>query len=296
MIEAGRNVEDAVRAARRLAAAHGVLAREPVVLSDGANVLVHLAPAPVVARVAALTGIVRPDIVDTFAKDVALAGYLASRGAPVVPPSDELPPGPHRREGRTVSFWRYVEHDPGHTFRPEVVGGALGALHAELRGYPGELPPAPPLNVAEIVAYLAGSAWGDLTDLVAATDGVLAALDGATAGREPVPLHGDAHPGNLLSTPNGPMWTDFEDAWRGPAGWDLSCLRGTTRLDGAAAVAAYPGPPPDREVFDAVTRARALQSTVWELMYAEWQPDRRSDAARALRAWRAGVDTRVAGG
>src|SRR2546423_1704971 len=31
-------------------------------------------------------------------------------------------------------------------------------------------------------------------------------------------LHGDAHPGNLLSTPDGLVWNDFEDAWRGPLG------------------------------------------------------------------------------
>jgi aminoglycoside phosphotransferase (APT) family kinase protein len=57
---------------------------------------------------------------------------------------------------------------------------------------------------------------------------------------ETQPLHGDAHPGNLLMTPRGPVWNDFEDTWRGPVEWDLACLALTHRLDGMAAVREYP--------------------------------------------------------
>ena len=47
-------------AAVKVAAGLGVPGREPVVLADGANVVVHLSPAPVVAKVAASTTEVRP--------------------------------------------------------------------------------------------------------------------------------------------------------------------------------------------------------------------------------------------
>ena len=51
------------------------------------------------------------------------------------------------------------------------------------------------------------------------------------------PLHGDAHTGNVLMTPSGPLWTDFEDVCVGPVEWDLASM--TITED---ALAAYPGP------------------------------------------------------
>jgi hypothetical protein len=56
-----------------VAARQGVEVREPRVLSDGSNLLVRLAPAPVVARVATSTANVRAGGVrDWLARDVAL--------------------------------------------------------------------------------------------------------------------------------------------------------------------------------------------------------------------------------
>lgn len=46
-------------AAVKVAASLGIHSRDPVVLADGANVVVHLRPAPVVAKVAASTTAVR---------------------------------------------------------------------------------------------------------------------------------------------------------------------------------------------------------------------------------------------
>ena len=47
-------------AAVKVAASLGMPATEPMILADGANVIVHLSPAPVVAKVAASTTAVRP--------------------------------------------------------------------------------------------------------------------------------------------------------------------------------------------------------------------------------------------
>ncbi|WP_229725650.1 phosphotransferase family protein [Calditerricola satsumensis] len=38
-----------------------------------------------------------------------------------------------------------------------------------------------------------------------------------------LPAHGDAHLGNLLASPQGWLWIDFEDASRMPRFWDLAC-------------------------------------------------------------------------
>src|SRR5579862_8505903 len=56
--------EAAVRAAVTVAARFTVSSTEPVVLADGANIVVHLRPAPVVAKVAASTPEVRPRVQD----------------------------------------------------------------------------------------------------------------------------------------------------------------------------------------------------------------------------------------
>jgi Ser/Thr protein kinase RdoA (MazF antagonist) len=52
----------AASAAVAVAAGFGVMSAEPVILSDGANVIVHLSPSPVAAKVAATTMLVRPDV------------------------------------------------------------------------------------------------------------------------------------------------------------------------------------------------------------------------------------------
>ena len=48
-----------------------------------------------------------------------------------------------------------------------------------------------------------------------------------TAGFRSIRLHGDCHPGNILWTPTGPFFVDFDDACMGPAIQDLwMCLSG----------------------------------------------------------------------
>ncbi len=98
----------ALSVAVAVARAHGLRVTDPVILRDQLNVLVHLRPAPVVARVAGTIARVRPGT-DWLEREVAVAGHLARAGAPVVGPSQELPPGPHQHEGRVLSFWDYVE-------------------------------------------------------------------------------------------------------------------------------------------------------------------------------------------
>ena len=111
----------------------------PEVIADGSNVLVHLVPSPVVARVATTTALVRKPAQWWLALDLDLAGYLAARNFPVVPPSRELPPGPHLHDGLALTFWEFVEHDRNYIANAQEVGLFLRDFHAELRGYSGPL-------------------------------------------------------------------------------------------------------------------------------------------------------------
>jgi aminoglycoside phosphotransferase (APT) family kinase protein len=279
---------DAVRAAVEVASAHGVRSADPVVLRDGSNVLVHLAPAPVVARVAALTGRVRPAVAEHLARDVALAEWLAGRGVRVVAPSGELPAGPHVSAGRTTTFWTYVPHDRQHVWRPAEFGPLLAELHAAMRDCPVELPTEPLLSDVPLVLARLRSV-GD--PVLTGSDMAALAEDAARLSAEltgkPVPLHGDAHPGNLLATPDGPVWTDFEDAWRGPVEWDLACLASTGRLDGKAAVAAYPFDP---DALGPFLAARQLHVLVWSAVFRNRfpTPERQADLLARLAVWRSG--------
>ena len=80
--------------ARRGLAAAVSVAREldvdvirPEVLSNEQNLLVHLSPAPVVARVATRIAWSRPDPAAWLAREVSVAAHAARNGGPVVPPA-----------------------------------------------------------------------------------------------------------------------------------------------------------------------------------------------------------------
>src|ERR1017187_7134148 len=85
-------VQDAaVQAAVQAAAGLGVTSDEPVVLADGANVIVYLRPSPVVAKVAASTAAVRADTAGWLKRELDLAQFLAAAGVPGMTPSPHIP-------------------------------------------------------------------------------------------------------------------------------------------------------------------------------------------------------------
>ena len=129
-----------LEAAATLAAAHGVRFDDLVVLKDGSNLLVHLAPTPVVLRIATFTAQVRREPLPWLQREADLVAYLASVGASVMPPSEVMPVGPHVVGGWAMTAWGYVEHERGSVPDARSALAALDELHAALRGYGGELP------------------------------------------------------------------------------------------------------------------------------------------------------------
>jgi hypothetical protein len=122
-------VADAVRAAVAAAASLGV--------ASGANVIVHLLPSPVVAKVAASTPAVRADAAAWLQRELDLALFLMRAGVPVMEPSREVPAAVQHRDGHVMSFWTYLS--PADAGRPDeaTVGSMLRDLHVVLRTYPG---------------------------------------------------------------------------------------------------------------------------------------------------------------
>lgn len=277
----------AVGAATAVARLHGVVATDPVVVRDRSNVLVHLRPAPVIARIATTTALVRAGgAFDWLDRDVRVARFLDAGGAPVVPPATELPPGPHRHDGLAVTFWRFVDHDPARPSDRADVGRALRELHEALAGCPVELPRlAAVLNeVRRILDGFEAAGRLDADDLARLRDHAdcLEPLvtDPALAVQ---PLHGDAHAGNLLRTSGGLLWTDFEDTCVGPRAWDLACMAAVAPLGGADELDAYGDDATDLAPF---VEARELQLTAWTVLMAERYPELEERARARLAGWR----------
>jgi streptomycin 6-kinase len=280
----------ALRAAAQVAREHGLsFGGEPRVIHEGSNLLLHLHPAPVVARVATTTAMVREG--DAWlTREVAVAAHVAAQGAPTVAPTTELPPGPHHFSGLTMTFWQHVGQlpepaDPGRT------GAALRECHEALRTYEGaaRLPRMAVMREAEqIIERFAAD--GTISNPDAGLLREAAAQSRRAIDELDLPLqavHGDAHLGNVINTPDGPLWTDWEDTCLAPAPWDLGCLLASGRYfgddpePGAAAVKAY-GEPPD----EAFVQARRLQGTVWSFVFARDHPERRPYAERLMAQYR----------
>jgi hypothetical protein len=199
----------AVDAAVAVAEAHGVRCEEPVVLRHAWHVLVHLSPSPVVARVTSGAPGVDPGDVE---RELKVAGHLARASAPVVQPSDLLPPGPHQRDGHTLVFWRYLVRTG--EVDPVAAGRGLRTIHEALADYQGELPRGGrPTDVHQMLAPFPP---GDDVDL-------LRELSSREL-PEGQALHGDAHLFNCIQTAAGPVWHDLETACRGPREYDLAAL------------------------------------------------------------------------
>jgi hypothetical protein len=230
---------------------HGVVVDEAVVLRDRSNLLVHLTPAPVVARIPAVTAIVRSDAAVNLAREIDVTDWLAAAGAAVVGASPELPPGVHSIAGRPVSFRRFVAHHGAATADAVAVASAVCALHEALLDCPIRLPLLSPITSDLGAAIDALGSTHDVAEVRGAHNTFVAELGAAVAGVPQQVLHGDCHRRNLLVTETGLVWNDFEDTCRGPLEWDLAVM------DLA-----------DRSPLAELMRAgRSLQSRVWSTLF-----------------------------
>ena len=237
-------MDDFLRELTDFARSHGVRCTQPVVLRDRANLLVHLAPAPVVARVPVVTAVVRPDPARHLVRERQLAVWLRTRGVAVVGPSDLVPDAVHRIGDRVVSFLEFVRHD-GHPDL-DTATAAQRDLARVMIDYPGSLPPL----VESVDDFSAAVA--ELEEVGSDDDVELARLRDRWAHLDidAVPLHGDAHARNILLTKRGLVWNDFEDACRGPEVWDRFVAQGALAI-------------PSNEVEAWCVQYRAIQGRVW---------------------------------
>lgn len=227
----------ALAAARKVAAANGLATEQAEVIYSGSNVLIRLAPAPVVARVMTGTVVLHDDPKRWLEREVSVLSFLASSRVAVAP-SPLIAPGPHHCEGLWLTFSEWLAIAPPserHTDAEEF-GLALKVLHQELLSFDGDLGTL--MDVREDIERLRGHLRPSLTvsrEMIAALRARLLALDDVVF-RSSLPvqaLHGDVSPSNLLRTSEGPVWNDFEDTFRGPVDWDVASCVMSLQMRGA---------------------------------------------------------------
>jgi hypothetical protein len=211
-------VPRAVAAARTTASALGLTVDDAVVLHDSNKLAVRLLPCEVLARVA-------HEAHQVAEFEVELAQWLANTESPVAALEPRVEPRVYERDGFVVTLWTYYEPVPPREVAPADYAQALERLHAGMRTLEVTTPHFTD-RVAEAQRLVASR---DLTPALADADGELLA-DTLRSRRRAISdrgaaeqlLHGEPHPGNVLSTRDGLLFIDLETCCRGPVEFDLA--------------------------------------------------------------------------
>ena len=216
-----------IRAATETAIAHGITPDRCEILQNGHTLVLRLTESLVARVVTDLDG--PRQGTGWFERENAVAQHLARHGAPVIPLHSDLPPGPYEHLGYPLNFWQFVtaideEADPA------SVGKTLYQCHELLRAF---TPPLPELAIltecVDLLETLEQRALFPTSTLELLRDRLVSSIE--ALGKFPhQPLHGDAHPGNLLNTTLGLLWTDWEDTFLGPVEWDLASIIWNARI------------------------------------------------------------------
>lgn len=208
----------AIAAAMSIASSLGLAADNAAVLHDSNKLTVRLLPCDVLARVAPVA-----HQVAQFEVDLALR--LAGSGCPVAALEPRVEPRVYERDGFAVTLWTYYEPAAPREISPAGYARALERLHTGMRETDI---PAPHFTdrVGEAQLLLASR---DRTPALADADrellaGTLRSLSRAISDRGAAEqlLHGEPHPGNVLSTKSGLLFIDLETCCHGPVEFDLA--------------------------------------------------------------------------
>src|SRR6185437_4255676 len=211
-------IQRALAAAMSIASALGLPADDVIVLHNSNKLTVRLLPWDIVARVA-------PVAHQVAQFEVELARRLAETQSPVAALDPRAEPRVYERDGFAVTLWTYYEPVAPREVSPADYAHALERLHAGMRQL--DVPTPHFTDRVEEAQGLVESS--NLTPDLADADRELlstalrslrrAVVD--RGGAEQI-LHGEPHPGNVLSTKSGPLFIDWETCCRGPVEFDLA--------------------------------------------------------------------------
>jgi len=180
---------------------------------------VRLTPCDVLARVAPLAHQAGAEF------EVEVGRRLAEAGCPVAELEPRVEPRVYVRDGFAITLWTYYEAVPSRDVTPAEYAQTLELHHAGMS--------QTDLTAPHFTDRVAEAQWlvgnraqtPDLDDtgrkLLSNT---LRNLRRAIVDRGPPEqlLHGEPHPGNLLSTQRGLLFIDLETCCRGPVEFDIA--------------------------------------------------------------------------
>lgn len=212
-------VPGAVTAAMSIASSLGLTADDAIILQDSNRLTLRLLPGDVVARV------VTPVAHHIAQFEIGLAQRLAESGSPVAALDPRAAPRVYERDGFAVTLWTYYEPASPQEVAPASYATALKRLHAGMRDL--DVPAPHFTDRVEEAQQLVASR--DRTPALVDADRELLGdtlrslrrvVSGSGAAEQL--LHGEPHPGNVLTTKNGLLFIDLETCCRGPVEFDLA--------------------------------------------------------------------------
>ena len=200
------------------ASALGLAVDDAIVLHDSNKLTVRLLPCDVVARVA-------PIAHQGAQFELELAQRLAESESPVAVPDPRAEPRVYERDGFAVTLWTYYKPAISGEVSPADYANALERLHAGMRKLDLRTPHftdrvEEAQHLVETTHLTPDLAGADRKLLITTLRSRRQAIVDRGAGQQL--LHGEPHPGNVLSTKSGLLFIDFETCCRGPVEFDLA--------------------------------------------------------------------------
>jgi hypothetical protein len=191
---------------------------DAVMIQNSNKVTLRLLPCDVLARVAWAGQ-------EALQREVELARRLAQTESPVAALAPHVDSRVYERDGFAMTFWTYYAPRTMQDVSPADYADALERLHEGMRTLDVTAPHFTD-RVADAQRLVASR---DLTPALANPDrelltGTLRDLRHAisASGAAEQLLHGEPHPGNVLSTQSGLLFIDLETCCRGPVEFDLA--------------------------------------------------------------------------
>jgi hypothetical protein len=201
-----------------IASSRGLTAQDAIVLQDSDKLTLRLLPCDVLARVA--------HVAHQVARfEIEIAQRLARSGSPVAALEPRVEPRVYERDGFAVTLWTYYEPVSSQEVSPAGYASALERLHTGMRQL--DIPAPHFTERVEQAQQLVASRdrTPELADadreLLGSTLRGLRRVIGEHGAAEQL-LHGEPHPGNVLTTKNGLLFIDLETCCRGPVEFDLA--------------------------------------------------------------------------
>jgi len=205
-------------AAAALGGEHRLRVDDVVVIHNSNKLALHLLPCGVFARVTS----VGQEVAEL---EVELALRLVGTVSPVAALEPRVEPRVYERDGFAVTLWTYYEAVAPAPDMPGAYADALQRLHTGMRSV--EIATPHFLDRAAEAERLV--THRDQTPALAGADRrlLLSTLQSArerirSRGAAEQLLHGEPHPGNLLSTRDGLLFIDLETCCRGPVEFDVA--------------------------------------------------------------------------